>query len=385
MSSSTADPNTFPSHQPAKVLVIGQVPPPLHGQALMTQRLINAPMKRIRIYHIRMAFSKSMSSVGRFSLGKVGHMLSITAQGIYCRVRYGINTLYYMPAGPDLVPVIRDIFILAVLRLFYRRTIFHFRAAGVSEFVAQQSLIVRKVAYWVYHRPELAIHLAAINPDDGGYFKAKKKVVINNGLEDAATPYLPIQRSDADGATRILYIGLISESKGVMVFLEALVLLRAQGYHVQADIVGGFSGKDFQQKVEHYCQEHQLNEIITFPGEKRAPEKWEYFLNNDMLCFPTFYEPESMGNVLIEAMMFEMPVVSTQWRGIPEVVDHGQTGWLAPIQDAPAIAEYLSLLIKDPALRKQMGQAGRQKFLDRFQLPRFLENMEEALYTVAKD
>ena len=385
MSSNTADLNTFPSHQLAKVLVIGQVPPPLHGQALMTQRLINAPMKRIRIYHIRMAFSKSMSSVGRFSLSKVGHMLSITVQGLYCRVRYGINTLYYMPAGPDLVPVIRDIFILGVLRLFYRKTIFHFRAAGVSEFVAQQPALISKLAYWAYRRPDLAIHLASINPDDGGYFKAKKKIIINNGLEDAAAPYLPIQRSESDEMARILYIGLISESKGVMVFLEALTLLQAQGYHVQADIVGGFSSKDFQQKVERYCREHQLEEIVTFPGEKRAPEKWEYFLRNDMLCFPTFYEPESMGNVLIEAMMFEMPVVSTQWRGIPEVVDHGQTGWLAPIQGAPAIAEYLSLLIKDPALRKQMGQAGRKKFLERFQLPRFLENMEEALYAVAKD
>ena len=385
MSSSTADLNTFPSHQPAKVLVIGQVPPPLHGQALMTQRLINAPMKRIRIYHIRMAFSKSVSSLGKLSLGKVGHMLSITGQGLYFRMRYGINTLYYMPAGPDLVPVIRDIFILSILRLFYRKTIFHFRAAGVSEFIAQQPMLIREMAFWVYHRSDLAIHLTSVSPNDGGYFKAKEKVVINNGLEDAAAPYLPIQRANSSRALNVLFIGAITESKGVMILLEAFTLLRAQGHEIRADVVGDFSSETFRQKIEHYCHEHDLNKIVTFPGEKGGADKWQYFLQNDLLCFPTFYESESMSSVVVEAMMFEMPVVSTQWRGIPEVVDHGQTGWLAPIQDAPAIAEYLSLLIKDPALRKQMGQAGRQKFLDRFQLPRFLENMEEALYTVAKN
>lgn len=361
-----------------KILVVGITPPPYGGQAMMTERLVNANFKGIKIYHVRMTFSKSMSSVGNFEIGKVFHMVQVVLKAMYLRFRYTIPTLYYMPGGSTLTPVIRDVFILFFLRPLFQKTIFHFRAAGVSEIVEQQSSLLKKLAKYVYRRPELAIQLSLKNPEDGQYFGAKKTVVIPNGLEDAALSYLPIQRAKKDSVT-ILYVGIIQETKGILVLLKAAKQLKEHGYAIKVDIVGDFASQIFKDKVVAYCRNNSLEDIVCFPGVKKGHEKWQYFLGADIFCFPSFFEAESFGNVVVEAMMFELPVVGSHWRGIPDIVAEGTTGWLVPPKDPIATANKLSTLIKDASLRKQMGMAGRQRYLEKYRLEQFLVNMRQIL------
>ena len=171
-----------------KILVVGVTPPPYMGQAMMTERLVNAKFDNIKIYHVRMAFSSSMASIGKVELAKFLHMFLIILKSIYYRFRYDVSTLYYMPGGSTFVPVARDIFMLFFLRLVFSKTIFHFRAAGVSEIVEQQPILLKKLAQYAYSSPDLAIHLSSLNPDDGGYFKAKKSNAFSLKLSDANTP-----------------------------------------------------------------------------------------------------------------------------------------------------------------------------------------------------
>ena len=91
-----------------------------------------------------------------------------------------------------------------------------------------------------------------------------------------------------------------------------------------------------------------------------------------MFCLPTFYEAETFGIVLVEAMSLGLPVVATRWRGIPEIVDDGKTGYLVETHDAAAVAERLEQLQADPALREQLGAAGREKFLSDFTVGKIL-------------
>ena len=57
-----------------QVLIVGQTPPPQHGQAIMIQMLVDGPLKGIDIHHLRMAFSDNMDQVGRFQMRKVAHL-----------------------------------------------------------------------------------------------------------------------------------------------------------------------------------------------------------------------------------------------------------------------------------------------------------------------
>jgi colanic acid/amylovoran biosynthesis glycosyltransferase len=62
---------------------------------------------------------------------------------------------------------------------------------------------------------------------------------------------------------------------------------------------------------------------------------------------------------LMEAMACGMPILSTMHSGIPELVEHGRSGFLVPERDADALAEKLSYLLENPEIWQEMGVAGR--------------------------
>ena len=360
-----------------KILVVGQTPPPYGGQAMMTERLLKSKMEGIEWYHVRMNFSKSIGEIGKFSANKIFHLLEIIFKSLFVRFRYGVKELYYMPVGNNPVPLIRDMLILLVIKWFFPRKIYHYRSAGVSSFVQQLSPFLSRLVRWIYGKPAVAIHLAARNPNEGAYFGAKKTFVVPNGLEDSAKDYLPI--SKPDGPVRILSVGVVRASKGIMVLLEAANYLMQKGLDFQVDIVGGFESEVFEQEAKSYIQQHNLSEKVNFLGVLTGAKKWDLFVRSHIFCFPSYFESESFGNVVLEAMMFEMPVVGSDWRGIPEIIVHGKTGMVVPVKDAVATAESLEALILNPENRISMGKMGRERFLQHYQLPFFIKRMEKVI------
>src|SRR5262249_45881350 len=79
---------------------------------------------------------------------------------------------------------------------------------------------------------------------------------------------------------------------------------------------------------------------------------------------------EGLGTSLLDAMACGRPVVATSAGGIPEVVEDGLTGLLVPPRDHEAMAAAIVRLLKDPALRRQMGEAGLVSGRERFSVDR---------------
>jgi glycosyltransferase involved in cell wall biosynthesis len=397
--------------RPVKVLVVGQTPPPYHGQALMIERLLRGQFARVQLYHVRMAFSDSIGDVGRFRIGKVFHLLGVIAWIIYYRTMHGVNVLYYPPAGPNRVPMYRDLVILNCTRWLFPRTIFHFHAGGVSELYSQLSRPVR----WLFRRAlfhaDAAIRISHGSPEDGQKLQARREYVVPNGIEDefarfqnvasdsAATSMAKLTSSKAMKRSassisniaaqetalceaeplRILFVGMLSESKGLLVLLEACRLLAEQNVPFQLVVVGQFQSPQFESQVRRRIDELGIESHVEFVGPLTDDAKWHAFAGADVLCLPTFYEAETFGVVLVEAMSFRLPVVATKWRGIPEIVDDGATGFLVEPHDAAAVADRLAQLQADPSLRKWLGAAGRRKFLHEFTTEHFLRRMEDVM------
>jgi glycosyltransferase involved in cell wall biosynthesis len=69
---------------------------------------------------------------------------------------------------------------------------------------------------------------------------------------------------------------------------------------------------------------------------------------------------------LVEAMACGVPVISTSISGIPELLRHGQAGWLVPPRDADALADGVECLLTDPKRAAQLGAAGRRAVEEEF-------------------
>ncbi len=366
---------------PLRVLVVGQTPPPFGGQAVMIQELLNGRYDRIHLFHVRLAFSDDMESVGKFALRKVWVLFTTILRVWIARFRYGTPVLYYPPSGPNLVPVLRDIVFLCMTRWLFRSTVFHFHAGGVSSFAPHLPGLFRPLYKLAYRKPALAIRTALQNPEDGKALGALQDVVVPNGVPDMRG-HVPERSAGVGQPLTILFTGVLIPSKGVEVLLEAFKLLNDRGLDLRLQLMGKWGGGVFEASCRSFVADHGLSEKVTFLGVKRDLEKYAYFAACDIFCFPSYFEAESFGLVLVEAMQFAKPVVSTRWRGIPSVVEDGVNGYLVEPRDPSAVADRLALLIADQELRERMGREGRRIFEQRFTLERFHRNMEDALSLV---
>jgi glycosyltransferase involved in cell wall biosynthesis len=364
-----------------KVLVVGQTPPPFHGQAIMIEETLKANYEGIRLYHVRMGFSKRIDDIGKFRFRKIFHLLGIIIKAVYYKFRHNIKVLYYPPAGPDIIPVYRDLIFLNSTRFLFKRTIFHFRAAGVSTIYEQLSPFLKRLYKRSYFSPDIAIRLSDLNPPDGSFLEAKKEFIVPNGIKDHAQDFCP-EIETKKSFCQLLYVGIVRESKGIAVLIETCRLLKKRGAHFRLLIVGKFDSREFQDEIFGKVKDYDLSEEVEFSGVLTGKEKYRRYRLADIFCYPTFYGPESFGLSLLEAMQFSLPVVATKWRGVPSVIKEGINGFLVRIKDSRAFADKLDLLIRNPDLRKTMGARAREIYCQEFSLERYRNRMEKVFLSL---
>jgi N-acetyl-alpha-D-glucosaminyl L-malate synthase BshA len=115
-------------------------------------------------------------------------------------------------------------------------------------------------------------------------------------------------------------------------------------------------------KVEQYCREHGICGAITFVGSLPLVE--EVLVGADL--FLLLSDTESFGLSALEALACEVPVVATAVGGLPEVVTDGENGYLLPVGDIDGFAAVALRLLKDEALRRRFGAAGRRRAVEVF-------------------
>jgi glycosyltransferase involved in cell wall biosynthesis len=361
-----------------KIVAVAQTPPPFHGQAIMNQLLLEGEYSRIQFRHVRMAFSDDIQEVGVFRWKKVFHLLAVFFGIVAARFRTGAQVLYYPPASPNMVPFLRDCVLLISTRWLFKKTVFHFHANGLADLYAQLPWLLQKAFWLAYGNPALSVIISNYGIRDGEFLKSKNIVLIPNGIPDQ--PDIDsTNHSVTHDEPEILFSGMVSEEKGIGILLEACAILKQRDASFRCKIVGKAASKVEENIFTEFIQRHQLEDTVEFTGPLYDDNKWKAYAEADIFCFPTHYSAESFGLVAVEAMMFGLPVVATNWRGLADIVVDGETGFLVAPKDAQSIAERLQRLISDSDLRAAMGAAGRRRYEDRFTVDKFRNRMEEAL------
>jgi len=363
------------------IIAVAQTPPPFHGQSVMNQFLLEGDYSKIRFYHVRMAFSDDIQEVGVFRWKKIFHLVAVYFGIVLARFRTGAQVLYYPPASPNMVPFLRDCVLLLGTRWLFKKTVFHFHASGLKGFYERLPWPLQKVFRWAYGRPDLSISISSFAKADAEFSDSQVISVIPNGIPEPDI-VKKLHRLSAQDAPEILFCGMVSKEKGVAILLEACAYLKTKGIHFRCTIVGRAVSEADQKFFTEFIQSNQMEDIVQLTGPLHGDEKWKAYSRADVFCFPTFYSAETFPLVAIEAMMLDLPVVATNWRGLPDIVVDGETGFLVPPKDAKSIAERLEILISDTDLRRTMGAAGRRRYEQNFTVGKFRNSMEFALASV---
>jgi glycosyltransferase involved in cell wall biosynthesis len=104
---------------------------------------------------------------------------------------------------------------------------------------------------------------------------------------------------------------------------------------------------------------------ILFAG--RVEDVAPYLKASDLFILPS--AAEGLSVALLEAMATGLPAISTNVGGAPDIIKHGQNGWLVPPDHPPALQTALLTLLGNTTLRSKMGKAARQQVVGRYSLP----------------
>lgn len=167
----------------------------------------------------------------------------------------------------------------------------------------------------------------------------------------------------------ILCIGTLHEVKGQAYLIEACARLQEKGIDFMCHFVG--DGPD-RKSLTELAERVGLAAKVRFHGQQKRERVAQLLKEADVLVAPSVPtrdgRREGIPVVLIEAMSSSVPVLASNISGIPELVINESTGLLAPPRDVAALADALERYYRDPALRKCLGQSGRQKVVEEFDL-----------------
>jgi glycosyltransferase involved in cell wall biosynthesis len=186
--------------------------------------------------------------------------------------------------------------------------------------------------------------------------------------------FIPAAKTTGNGVCQLLCVGRLAPAKGQAILLEAVAQLHRQGIAVNLTLVG--MGPDADSLRQHARALH-LNDLVTFTGAVDQDHILDYYRAADIFILPSF--AEGLPVVLMEAMAMEIPCITTVITGIPELISSGVDGLLVPASDIDGLTTAIRQLAADPALRQQLGKAGRQKVLADYELGKNTRHLFEVL------
>jgi glycosyltransferase involved in cell wall biosynthesis len=193
--------------------------------------------------------------------------------------------------------------------------------------------------------------------------------VVHCGVDPCV--YRPAERGGPIWRPKILSIGQLVEKKGFTYLIEALKALADRGMSFHCTILGdGYQRSHLERKVADYG----LQDRVQLAGAVYQEVALDHLRAADIFVLPCVVarngDRDGIPVALMEAMALGLPVVSTTISGIPELIQHRETGILVPPCDARALAEALGELLASQGLRRYLGIRGREKVIRDFHLGR---------------
>ncbi|HEX3932295.1 MAG TPA: glycosyltransferase family 4 protein [Nocardioides sp.] len=346
----------------------------------MVQALLDSDDPRVRLIHVPFRFSDSMSEMGRPGLAKVRALVRAVV-GTWRARREGARSLYYCVAGAERFPLWRDAAFLALCRWRFDRTVYHFHAGGAGDYLRRAAGWERLLLTRAIGRPDLGIKLSATSPDDPEYFRARRVVVVPNGLGSPRDHPAGDSRGPREpGApARLLSIGRLTASKGCFRVVELVADLRARGLDVSAELVGEADGPETSRRLSELVAERGLADHVALPGTLQGREKWDAFDRADFFVFLTDFEHENVPLVIIESMMCSLPVIASRWRGIPGLLDDGALGTLVDLESWPSVVDDVERALRDPARTHAAAERARAAWESRHTAAAYTTALVDAL------
>lgn len=221
-------------------------------------------------------------------------------------------------------------------------------------------------------------HLSALADD------ADKVSLLYHGLDFNRFDENPAEANtrdggDADDPVQLISVGRAVDKKGYDYLLDALATLPAKLNWHFSHIGGG----ELLEALKSQAKRLGLEQRISWLGALPQTEVLALYRQADLFVLPSRIsdngDRDGLPNVLMEAQSQRLACLSTDISGIPELINHRQSGWLVPQQDSGTLAQALQTLIASPTLRHQLADAGFKRVHEHFSLEGGIDQLVQKL------
>lgn len=365
-----------------KILFIMHMPPPVHGAAIVGQHIHDSKLinDAFCCKYINPSASTKVAEVGKVSIRKIGFLLKLIKK-IYSTIKHFKPDICYYTPTADGWGIYRDALTIQCMRWAgAKKIILHMHNKGVAAYSKKK---LSHFAYKTIFRNNKVILLAKELRTDINQFVSDHQIVYcPNGMPETINEtqfkHVIEKRTPIEDKAKILYLSNMMSEKGIWILLDACKMLKDDGFNFECNYVGNWGDTTYGEFCK-YIKDYQLENYVKVNGPKYGKDKIPYLEGANMFIFPTYYHGETFGLVLLEAMEYAIPCISTFEGGIPSIITNGKNGLLVHQKSAKELYKGIMSLIQNPIEAERMGLNGRKHFKESFTLQSFEQRLKEIL------
>lgn len=307
-----------------KLLLIGPLPPPVGGTTVLFRQLVEelGGIANIQVINTSRAGTGFLANMAH-GLRVLFQLLTAIGKSDVVSFHTSINGALFF--GP---------WVCVICRIFGKRWIFRAFGGNFDEWYAGQPALIKAVFRNTVLRADVPL------------FETKKSVLYFQGISKCpvrwyanSRPYtessMPVMETH-HGARRFVYLGHVKITKGIYEIIAAGEML---GEEVAIDVYGPLS--------DGICADTFSGKKVRYMGVVEPDKVSEILRKYDVLLLPSFHEGEGYPGVILEAYGVSLPVITTRWRTIPEIVND-KSGMLIEPKSAAQLKDAMQILIDSP-------------------------------------
>ena len=368
-----------------RILFVGTLPPPVHGSAVVSQQIKESAKinRSFRCDWVNLSTSRSTNELGKFNMSKPFRLIGALIRELWLLTTRKYD-LCYLAITCHGIGFLKDTPFVLLCKLFRRRVIIHQHNKGMLKDVDKWPY--RWLLPLCYKNAKVILLSWHLYPDIEKVVPRENVMVCPNGIKVAQKTLIQQKEETNTNLTditnkvpKLLFLSNLIESKGVIVLLDALKILADKCYSFCCDFVGGETKEINAKRFADEVDQRGLSHFVVYCGRRYGKEKEEALKNSDVFVLPTFYDNECFPLVLLEAMSYGLPIVTTNEGGILDIVNDGINGLICEKNNPESLADSIEKLIKSHEVRIKMGLAGKSLLYENFTDVRFEECMHECL------
>lgn len=357
-----------------RILFITPLPPPIHGSAMMSQYIKDSKLinEAFDCDFVNLSTSRKMDEIGKRSMLKILRFLCA-----YCIVLGKLMShrydLYYLAITCHGIGFLKDAPFVMLCKLFGKKIVIHQHNKGMSRDVNRW--LYRWLLPLVYRNTKVILLSWRLYPDVEKVVGKEQILICPNGIPETLSEEPEVKKHNR--IPHLLFLSNLLVSKGVLVLLDALEILKEKGYSFICDFVGSETAEISATRFKTEVEKRRLNKLVIYNGKQYGENKERIFKQADVFVLPS--DNECFPLVNLEAMEYKLPVISTEVGGIPDVVKDGENGFIVEKKNPQLLAECIARLLDDRELCKKMGEIGYEKYKMQYTTNHFEIKIKECL------